>query len=132
VTADVGAAGDPALAGEGGSVADARLSGDGGFGGSSRLTSAERNAGERCAYRIVIFTEVWPSSSATERKDAPRIISQDAKQCRRSCQVKSSIFASSRPAWKPFLMSIAGSPAFGPTRCGKTYGLTDPAFRGAL
>jgi len=31
--------------------------GVGGFGGSSRLTSAERNTGDRCAYRIVIFIE---------------------------------------------------------------------------
>jgi hypothetical protein len=55
-TADVGALGDADIAG--GSPADGELSGDGGFGGSSRLTSAERNAGERCAYRIVIYMDV--------------------------------------------------------------------------
>ena len=29
--------------------------------------------------------------------------------------------AISRAAWKPFLMSCTGSPAFGPDLCGKTY-----------
>ena len=31
------------------------------------------------------------------------------------------IFAILSSAWKPFLMSCAGSPAFGPDLCGKTY-----------
>src|SRR5712692_4291784 len=55
---------------------------------------------------------------------APRIISRDAKVCRRSCQVKSSISAIASAAWKPFLMSCTGSPAFGPDLCGNTYGLS--------
>src|SRR4051812_31594138 len=38
--------------------------GEGGFGGSSRLTSAARNAGDKCAYRIVSFIDWWPSNSA--------------------------------------------------------------------
>src|SRR5262249_33800421 len=116
---DVGAAADANVAAEGGSAADGGGLGGRGLGGSSRLGAAERNAGERCAYRIVIFMDVWPRSSATERNEAPRIMSQEAKQCRRSCHVKSSIFASSSAAWKPFLMSITGVPAFGPPRCGK-------------
>jgi hypothetical protein len=63
--------------------------GDGCTGASNRLTSADRYAGDRCAYRITMRRPRCPRSSATDRSEAPFMMSHDAKVCRRSCQVKS-------------------------------------------
>jgi len=50
------------------------------------------------------------------------MISQEAKVCRRSCQLKSLTLAISSAVWNPFLTSLTGSPAWRPVACANTYG----------
>ena len=73
---------------------------------SNSPTSADRYAGERWAYRMTMRRPRWPRSSATDRSEAPFMISQEAKVCRRSCQVKSLISATASAVWNPFLTSL--------------------------
>jgi hypothetical protein len=89
---------------------------------SSRPTSAERCSGDRCAYRMTIRSPRWPNNSATDRSEAPFMISHEANVCRRSCQVKSLISAVSRAVRNAILTSSTGSPTLRPVACGKEYG----------
>src|SRR6187549_2505467 len=104
------------------------VSGGADAGGSNKLTSADRYAGERCAYRMTMRRPRWPGSSATDRSEAPFMISHDAKVCRRSCHVKSLILAISSAVWNPFFTSFTGSPTLAACRVGEYVGAIGRTF----